>query len=350
MIGLRLIGFAIGTWWLASTTLQFLKGRRSAVDMILFGSCAAGLVFLSINPDLLNQILVPLSFTPGRYGRIIGLLLIGFAFLFFLHLRQLDGLRETDHELTRLIRRLALREFQSEHPEGVKGPIAVLIPALNEGASLGDVLGRIPKKAGGLACETIVIDDGSTDDTARVARSSGAKVVSHAMNRGGGAALATGYELARANRLPYVVTIDADGQYRPEEIPAVLEPVLKGEADLVAGSRLLGHYEGFGDPRLLPRTAGLFFFNAAASLLLCRRVTDIPSGFRAIRTELLDGMTLRQKQFHTSEFLIEAIRNGARFKEVPVRFMKRRIGESKKPATLRYGWGYFKALFGTWWR
>ena len=350
MIGLRIMGLVVGAVWLWTTISKFRDGRRSIVDLCLFGGASLALMLLALHPNLLNQLLIPLSFTPGNYGRIIALLVFGFFFLLFVYTRQLNDSREMDQSITRVIQANAIREFLAEPENNLSGDIAIIIPALNEGGVIGEVLARMPREIDGKSCAVLVIDDGSIDNTSQVAREHGAKVVRHLISRGGAAALGTGFQLARQNKIPFLVTIDADGQYLPEEIPIVMADLLSGEKDFVVGSRLRGHYEGLKDPRLAIRTVGLYLFNLAASFLLWKWITDIASGFRGIKTEMLDRMTLRQKQFGSSEFLVEAIRSGARFREVPIHFMKRRVGDSKKPRSLRYGWGFFKALFGAWWR
>src|SRR5918993_3961800 len=121
--------------------------------------------------------------------------------------------------------------------------VAVVIPALDEAGSLGGVLAAIAPESCGLPVEVIVVDDGSTDGTGDIARAAGAHVVTHAVNQGQGAAFRSGYALAREHGARYIVTLDADGQWDPADVPAVLAPVVAGGADLLPGPRVLGTAE-----------------------------------------------------------------------------------------------------------
>jgi glycosyltransferase involved in cell wall biosynthesis len=224
--------------------------------------------------------------------------------------------------------------------------VVVLIPALDEAESIGEVVRAVPETVAGVPTVTIVIDDGSSDATAERAAEAGALVSRHETNRGGGAALRTGYRLAIGGAAAVVVTLDADGQHLPEEIPALVEPVLAGRADLAVGSRTLGSAE----PGVFARELGIAVFNRVVSVLARRRVTDCSNGFRAIRTEALAELDLRQEQFHAAEFLLEALTRGVPTIEVPVTVAARRHGQTKKPRTLRYGVGFARAILSAWTR
>jgi hypothetical protein len=143
-----------------------------------------------------------------------------------------------------------------------------------------------------------------------------------------------------------VVTLDADGQHLPSEMPALVGPVLEGEVDVAHGSRVLGQ----ADKNHLAREMGIVFFNRAVSLITRTRVTDCSNGYRAVRTTVLPQLVLKQEQFHTSEFMIEAIKRDVPAKEVPVTVEQRLHGHSKKPAVFRYGVGFANAIMRTWLR
>jgi glycosyltransferase involved in cell wall biosynthesis len=204
----------------------------------------------------------------------------------------------------------------------------------------------VPAHVAGVPTVVVVVDDGSADETAERAAAAGAVVLSHEENRGGGAALRTGYEHACREGARVVVTLDADGQHLPEELPALVEPVLTGRADLVAGSRILGSAEAAAFAREL----GISFFNRLVSLLVRQRVTDCSNGYRAVRPQVLAQLELRQDQFHAAEFLIEAITRGVSTIEVPVTVVRRMHGQTKKPRTLRYGFGFARAIVSAWLR
>ena len=143
-----------------------------------------------------------------------------------------------------------------------------------------------------------------------------------------------------------VVTLDADGQHLPSEMSRLVEPVLSGEVEMAHGSRVLGHAE----PNSFAREAGIVFFNRTVSFITRTKVTDCSNGYRAVRTTVLPQLVLRQEQFHTSEFMIEAIKRGIPAKEVPITVEKRLHGHSKKPAVVRYGVGFANAIVRTWLR
>ena len=231
---------------------------------------------------------------------------------------------------------------------GVPDCVAVVIAALDEEGSIGDLLAEIPAQACGLPVKTIVVDDGSTDRTAEIARAAAPSVVhSFEVNRGHGVALREGYRIAREELgAEYIVTLDADGQWNPAEIDGVLQPLVDGEADFVIGSRVLGATQT--DDQF--RQAGVHVFARLVRLLTGVRVTDTSSGFRALRAEVTANVRQTQVQYQTSELLIGAIFAGYRVTERPIVMRKRFAGESKKGHNLLYGARYARVILRTWWR
>lgn len=204
--------------------------------------------------------------------------------------------------------------------------ITVIIPALNEEASLPRVLEAIPA---GLAREVLVVDNGSTDATAEVAARLGARVTREEQ-RGYGAACLRGLDALRDDT-DIVVFLDADFSDHPEEMPALVEPILRDEADLVIGSRTL---ERRGRGALLPQA----YWGNRLGVLLIRwrwgfRYTDL-GPFRAIRRSALERLGMRDHDFGwTVEMQIRALQEGLRVLERPVRY-RSRIGKSKISGTL----------------
>jgi glycosyltransferase involved in cell wall biosynthesis len=194
--------------------------------------------------------------------------------------------------------------------------------------------------------DTLVIDDGSGDATADVSTDHGVYVAKLPENQGQGAALRVGYELAREYDAQYIVTLDADGQWDPEVIPQLLEPVVSGEADFVLGSRVLGRAET--DDSL--RHAGVRVFATLLRILTGVRVTDTSSGVRAIRAEVTATVRQAEPQYQASELLVGAICQGYRIAERPVVMRKRTAGASKKGHNVLYGLRYAKVMLATWWR
>jgi len=158
-------------------------------------------------------------------------------------------------------------------------------------------------------------------------------------------ALRAGYEIALRMGASVIASLDADGQHDPDELPLVVGPVVRGEADMVVGSRVLGEYERESHIR----HAGVFVLSGLVSLLHGQRVTDVSCGFRATSAETMRRLVLEQDQY-SSEVLVEAMRHGARIKEVPITIRARASGTSKKPSSLRYGWRFTKVIIQTWLR
>jgi glycosyltransferase involved in cell wall biosynthesis len=188
--------------------------------------------------------------------------------------------------------------------------ILAILPAFNEEVSIGSVVLRAKRYAD----RVIVVDDGSSDRTAEVADLAGAEVIRHQVNRGKGAALKTGFEFLNGERV--VVTIDADGQHDPSDIPKLVEPILKGEADMVNGSRYIS-----GNKRDTPlyRRLGQVVLDKATNLESGLCITDSQSGFRAFAADTKDIFRFNQNGLAIeSEMLADAAYAGLRIKEVEI--------------------------------
>jgi glycosyltransferase involved in cell wall biosynthesis len=225
-------------------------------------------------------------------------------------------------------------------------PLAIVIAAYNEEGAIGPVIEALPQEMSGLKVAKIVVSDGSADATVKEADAAGALVCDVPVNRGQGAALRLGYRLAREGGAQYIVTTDADGQYNPAEIPALLAPILAGKSDFVSGSRTQGSEET-KDP---VRKLGVRVFALTISLLTGQRITDPSFGLRAMRAEVTGAVLLEQPQYQASELLIGVLAHGYRVSEVPATIHKRKVGQSKKGHNAMYGLHFAKVIGGTWWR
>lgn len=242
-------------------------------------------------------------------------------------------------------RAAAVRRFGERYPQLSFAPIVAVIAAYNEEESIGEVLGAIPAEVDANRVDTLVINDGSSDRTEQVVlQHQGVHLASLARNCGHGVALRLGYQLASEYGATYIVTLDADMQWDPVELPGVVEPLLRDEADFVLGSRVLGVAET--DDAF--RHAGVTFFAKLVRLLTGVPVTDTSTGFRALRTEVTAKVPQTQVQYQTSELLIGAIYAGYRIAERPVTMHKRFAGESKKGHNLLYGFRYARVILSTW--
>jgi hypothetical protein len=318
--------------------------RNGDVVIILLAGFALAIVSATNAADAVLEFF---SFRKGAGGRILGLAVFAIFVLFALTLRSLWQTGRIDRELSAVLEGIAWEEFRSGGlPERFRDRIAVVVPAFNEQDSIAQVLARIPSSVCGIETAVLVVDDGSRDATGDIARAHGAAVARHVINRGGGAALRTGYRLTADSDALVVVTLDADGQHLPEEMSRLVQPVLDGDVDLAHGSRVLGHAE----PNHYARELGIVFFNRLVSLITRTKVSDCSNGYRAVRASVLPQLVLRQEQFHTSEFMIEAIKRGIPAKEIPVTVARRLHGHSKKPAVFRYGLGFANAIVRAWLR
>jgi hypothetical protein len=344
LTALRSVGLLLAIFLVAYAVVR-RRSLRNADVLILI---AAGLgLALVTGTEIVNGLLSAFSFEKGNGGRILGLAVFAIFILFLLALRALSQGARNSRQLAAALDGLAWEEFrQAGLPERFRDKIAILIPAYNEAENIGTVLDQIPTAVCGLRTEVLVVDDGSRDGTADVAAEHGAAVARHVTNLGGGAALRTGYRLMVESSADIVVTLDADGQHRPDEMERLVKPILDGEVDMAHGSRVLGH----ADRNHFARELGIVFFNRLVSFITRTHVTDCSNGYRAVRTTVLPQLVLRQEQFHTSEFMIEAIKRGIPAKEVPITVDQRLHGHSKKPAAFRYGAGFANAIVRTWLR
>ncbi len=315
-------------------------------DVLILLAAGLGLAIVS-GTELTDKLLSTFSFEKGNGGRILGLAVFSIFVLFLLVLRALAQAGRNSRQLSAVLEGLAWEEFrQADLPKRFHDRIAILVPAYNEAENIGHVLDRIPAEVCGVGTAVLVVDDGSRDGTGDVAAEHGAIVARHLINRGGGAALRTGYRLMADSGAEIVVTLDADGQHLPAEMERLVKPVLDGEVDLAHGSRVLGQ----ADRNHFARELGIVFFNRVVSFITRTHVTDCSNGYRAVRASVLPQLVLRQEQFHTSEFMIEAIKRGIPAREVPVTVEQRLHGHSKKPAVVRYGLGFANAIVRTWLR
>ena len=257
---------------------------------------------------------------------------------------------DLEAELARLDprERSAAAAFLSVHPPGLGAPLAIVIPAYNEEPTVAGVVAEIPREAAGLKTEVIVVVDGARDATAARAAGAGGLVCDVPVNRGQGAALRLGYWLARARGARVIATIDADGQYEPEEIARVVQPLLDGRADFVSGSRRLGA-ELTSDP---VRHLGVIVFGALISVLVRTRITDPACGIRAMRSEVTAAVKLEQPQYQASELMISAALHGFRLAEVPTTMRDREAHATatKKGGNFGYGVRFARAALRTWMR
>lgn len=208
----------------------------------------------------------------------------------------------------------------------IKKKIGIIIPARDEEESLAKVLDNLPFPNSLMKTKVFVIDDGSEDGTYKVARERGVEVVRHPVSLGVGGALKTGYLLAKEWCADVIVQLDADGEHDPKELDGILQPVLDGKADMVIGSRFIN---GSPPPLSLTRRVGIRFFSWLLNKLSGYELTDVTSGFRAFRGEVLDMVMFPSDKHWAVEMSLLASKNGLTVVEVPITPLKRKGGKSQ---------------------
>jgi hypothetical protein len=211
-----------------------------------------------------------------------------------------------------------------------------MIPAYNEEKTVGDVVKSVMDLYPDF--RVIVIDDGSDDGTVKNAAEAGAEVVSLPFHCGGSIAIQTGYLMSMRHNFDYTVKIDADGQHKPEDISKVLNPLLKGEADITVGSRYVGHSDNNDDSAV--KTGGRLFSSTLVSLLRKMEITDVTSGMRAWNRKAINTLMRQYKErkivedsvFWVAETIL-ASKLGLRMKEVSIEVLPRIYGRSKSFST-----------------
>lgn len=187
----------------------------------------------------------------------------------------------------------------------------VIVPAYNE----QDAIGEVVRELRDLSVIVLVVDDGSSDKTGAAAHDAGAAVVTHPLNRGQGAAIQTGIDYCLGRGAEVIVTFDADGQHSVDDVPSLVQPILRGEADVVLGSRFLGTAK---DISLLRKTV-LKFGVHFTRIMSGARLTDAHNGLRAFSTKAAACIRLTQDRMaHASQIIDQIVAAELRFMEVPV--------------------------------
>ncbi len=221
--------------------------------------------------------------------------------------------------------------------------IGLLIPAYNEAENLGGVLASVPDYVD----HVLVVNDGSSDQTASIACEHGAQVISHRVNKGVGATFNTGVKSILTTDVDILVNMDADGQFQAGDISRLLDPVIDGNADFVTASRFID--KSFHPVMPHIKKWGNFQMARLISKLTGQKFYDVSCGFRAYRRETLYRMNLFGSFTYTQETFIDLVFKDVDIMEVPVRVLgKRKTGKSRVASNLfRYAWQTSKIILKT---
>ena len=218
--------------------------------------------------------------------------------------------------------------------------LSVIVPVYNERVTVAEIIRRIRAVDVPVDVEVIVVDDGSSDGTDKVLSAladSTVRVLTHPVNQGKGAAIRTGMGVARGDLL---LIQDADLEYDPEDWPRLLQPILRGKARVVYGSRFTGERIN-----MLPlHWIGNRFLSLVTNLLYSSTMSDMETCYKLFDRQVLDGLTIESDRFDFEpEITAKVLRRGFRIYEVPISYAGREPSEGKK-VTWRDGVGALRAL------
>lgn len=200
----------------------------------------------------------------------------------------------------------------------------IIIPAYNESENLINLVTEIKSKAPGY--DYIIINDGSTDDTAEVCHKANLNVVNLPLNLGIGGAVQTGYLYAYQNNYDIAIQIDGDGQHDPAYLDQLIEPIINKSADFTIGSRYINK-EGFQSSTI--RRAGIWWLNGIIRVLTSRKITDATSGFRAVNRDIIKlFVKYYPYDYPEPETITDICRHSFTLQEVPVIMRERAVGKS----------------------
>jgi glycosyltransferase involved in cell wall biosynthesis len=224
--------------------------------------------------------------------------------------------------------------------------LLVAMPALDEGATVAELVQRVPREIPGVArVETLVVDDGSSDDTAERARAAGARVIRHPRRQGVGGAFHTILAYGIERGADWIATLDADGQFDPADIPALIAPVVEGDADFSTASR-------FVEPGLVPRMPrlkrwGNRMMSRLISSLAGQTFYDVSCGMRCYSRRAMLQLHLLARFTYTQEVFLNLAFKNLRIVEVPIQVRgERAFGESRVAGSLwSYAWRSSQIIF-----
>lgn len=311
------------------------KKRMREEYSILWFVMSLFLLYLSLDRHAIDRLgtMFGIAYKPS----VLMLMTTGFTFLVLIHITvAITRLSDQNKEL---IQELALRGL--EPPPGERSELLVIVPAYNEEKAIARVIQDLdssPAKPG-----ILIVNDGSSDATSRIARATGrAMVVDLPKNLGIGGAVQTGFKYAHRNGYRFAVQFDGDGQHLACEIPKLLSALTNRGADMAIGSRFLERHDGYRSTRM--RRIGIWLFRFINSLIIGQRITDNTSGFRAYGRQAIEYLSSRYPvDYPEPEVVIMLGRNGFVITEEATA-MRERLGGGSSIAGIRGGYYMVKVL------
>jgi hypothetical protein len=297
-------------------------------------------IIISIEPRILDDILL----LSGLENRSQFLLILSIIVLSYSLYTQISKNKNLYLDFNRVISEIAISNFQ-QSTNKINDSISLIIPAYNEVNSLPEVLENIPDSILDIKISKIVIDDGSSDETYKVAILHNAYCLKHESNLGQGSAILTGLNFVSKHSPKVIVTFDADGQHDIKDLENLIKPIISKDCDMTVGSRFIGSQEYANTERLI----GIHFFTNLINFLCKSNISDCTNGLRAFSPLILLKIQLREKNFSAPEILIETILKGFKIQNISTTIKSRIAGHTKKPR-LRFAFGLFRVILITWLR
>lgn len=335
-IALMIISVAV----ISYVTNKKIKNRLNTQPFVILVVFWFAVFVISLNPGTLDDLLQ----VTGLENRAQFLLIATILVLLYLLYSQISKNKNLSLDFNRIISEIAISNFK-QNASLLKDSIVLIIPAYNEVKSLPTVLNHIPNSLLGHNVTKIVIDDGSEDETYKVAINNNAFCLKHETNLGQGSAILTGINFASKYNPKILVTFDADGQHDVKDLELLIKPVLSGDCDMAVGSRFMGQQEYSNTERLV----GIHFFTNLINFLCGSKISDCTNGFRAINPRILEKIKLKEKKFSAPEILIETILKGFKIQNIPTTIKRRTAGKTKKPR-IGFAIGLFRVIIVTWLR
>jgi len=311
--------------------VEQVRRRRLAVEYSLIWIVAGfAMIFFSLWRNGIDYLagLMGIYYAPSALFVIFGVLVFVLCIHFSLAISKLSSMNRV------LTQRIALIEDESsratmhhalrQENEDKVTRILAIVPALNEVENIGHVVEELTNTS--LWLDVLVIDDGSTDQTAAVARAHGAKVISLPVNLGIGGAVQTGFLYAMRNHYDVALQVDGDGQHRAEEIKKLVNPVLLGTTDVTIGSRFLSKTSYVS---AWSRRFGIYLLSKTIQSVVHKTYTDPTSGFRAYNQKALRIVSTHYStDYPEPDSIVTLVKNGLRVTEISVEMDARMSGRS----------------------
>jgi len=307
-----------------------------------------GTFAIALKPDILEPVLN----TTGFVNRAQFLLIVSIIIILYLLYQQSRQRKSISYSFNQTIRKIALDYFLREfnQVEINNSEIVIVIVAKNESETIGKVIDGIKSQTISEPYTILVVNDGSTDNTEKIAKEKGALVVNHYYNLGIGAANKTGYLASRLFNPKIIVNIDSDGQHDPKYIPEIISKIKKENADLVIASRFAreSNYK-----TTIVRSVGNRFYTRLVNWIAKISLTDVTSGYRGIKFEKLSSIFFIAETNFAIELGIRAGKSGLKIIEIPVISKSRERGESQFHRIenfLVYNWNALVQIFNALYR